>query len=68
VRSRDREVAREITRRAALFAHPLLASCNTPQYHWNESLNPAGAGRCANDCECDGLRSCLSGTCQGTAR
>jgi hypothetical protein len=68
VRSADADVAREITRRAALFAHPLQASCNTPQYHWNESLNAAGPGRCASDCECDGLRTCTAGACQGNAR
>ena len=37
-------------------------------YHWNEAWNPQGAGKCANDCECDGLRNCVSGSCTGEAR
>jgi hypothetical protein len=44
------------------------AACNNKEYRWNEAWNPQGAGRCANDCECDGLRTCTAGACQGTAR
>ncbi len=68
VRSEDADLVRAITQRAALFAHPPAAACNTPQYHWNEALNASGPGRCASDCECDGLRSCVAGSCQGAAR
>jgi hypothetical protein len=44
------------------------AVCNNKDYHWNEAWSPQGPGRCANDCECDGLRTCTAGACQGTAR
>jgi hypothetical protein len=68
VRSRDSELAREIERRVTLFARPTQAACNTKEYLWNEAWNAGGPGRCASDCECDGLRTCLAGLCQGTAR
>jgi hypothetical protein len=68
VRSRDPELAREIERRVTLFARPTQAVCNTREYLWNEAWNAGGPGRCASDCECDGLRTCLAGLCQGTAR
>ena len=68
VRSKDPELAREIERRASLFARPTQAACNTREYLWNEAWNAGGPGRCATDCECDGLRTCLAGSCQGSAR
>lgn len=68
IRSGDPEMAREIQRRAALFAHPVQAACNTREYHWNEAWNPGGPGRCMSDCECDGLRTCAAGLCQGNSR
>ena len=68
VRSSDPDVAREIERRASLFAHPVQATCNTREYLWNEAFNAGGPGRCASDCECDGLRTCTAGLCQGAAR
>ncbi len=68
VRSHDPELAREIHRRATLFARPTSAACNTREYLWNEATNLGGPGRCASDCDCDGLRTCLAGACQGTAR
>jgi hypothetical protein len=37
-------------------------------YHHDEAKNPKGAGSCASDCDCDGMRSCTSGVCQGKAR
>jgi hypothetical protein len=68
VRSRDAALAREIDRRASLFAHPVQAACNTREYLWNETWNAGGPGRCASDCECDGLRTCIGGRCEGAAR
>lgn len=68
VRSSDPGLAREIERRATLFARPAPAACNTREYSWNEAWNAGGPGRCATDCECDGLRTCTAGACQGTAR
>lgn len=68
VLSRDPDLAREIERRAGLFAHPVEAACNTREYRWNEAWNAGGPGRCATDCECDGLRTCTAGLCQGRAR
>ena len=68
MRSSDPELAREIGRRASLFAHPAQAACNTREYLWNEAWNAGGPGRCASDCECDGLRTCTAGLCQGAAR
>jgi hypothetical protein len=50
-------------------ARPLEAgACNKREYRWNEAWNPEGPGRCSSDCACDGLRTCASGACQGTAR
>ncbi len=42
--------------------------CNFVNYHHDEAKNAAGAGKCATDCDCDGMRTCAGGTCQGTAR
>src|SRR5258708_7249767 len=42
--------------------------CDYVNYHHDEAKNDGGAGHCATDCDCDGMRSCTSGTCQGTAR
>jgi hypothetical protein len=68
VRSQDPELAHEIERRVGVFARPAQAACNTREYLWNEAWNAGGPGRCASDCECDGLRTCLAGMCQGAAR
>jgi hypothetical protein len=42
--------------------------CNFVNFHHDEAKNAKGPGKCASDCECDGMRSCLSGKCSGTAR
>ena len=43
-------------------------NCDFYNYYHDESRNSAGASKCATDCDCDGMRSCKSGTCQGEAR
>jgi hypothetical protein len=43
-------------------------NCNFYNYYHDESKNSGGAGKCATDCDCDGMRSCASGACQGEAR
>lgn len=43
-------------------------NCDYYNYYHDESKNSAGAGKCATDCDCDGMRSCKSGACQGEAR
>ena len=43
-------------------------NCDYYNYYHDESKNPVGGGKCATDCDCDGMRSCKSGTCQGEAR
>lgn len=43
-------------------------NCDFYNYHHDESKNSGGAAKCATDCDCDGMRSCKSGTCQGEAR
>jgi hypothetical protein len=43
-------------------------NCNFYNYYHDESRNSGGAGRCGTDCDCDGMRSCASGTCQGQPR
>jgi hypothetical protein len=47
---------------------PADGQCNFVNYHHDEARNPKGAGQCGNDCDCDGMRGCVSGACQGTAR
>jgi hypothetical protein len=47
--------------------------CNNKDYHYQEKWTAKGevaaeAGKCSGDCECDGLRTCASGECSGTAR
>jgi hypothetical protein len=43
--------------------------CNFINYHHDEAKSVGGAGKCANDCDCDGMRTCgTSGVCQGAAR
>ena len=37
-------------------------------YIKDERYNLAGNGLCLNDCECDGLRTCVNGKCSGNAR
>jgi hypothetical protein len=43
-------------------------NCDYYNYYHDESKNTAGGGKCATDCDCDGMRSCKSGSCQGEAR
>ena len=43
-------------------------NCNFYNYYHNESKNSGGAGKCATDCDCDGMRSCKAGACEGSAR
>lgn len=43
-------------------------NCNFYNYYHDESKNSAGPGKCATDCDCDGMRSCKSGACDGEAR
>jgi hypothetical protein len=47
---------------------PADGQCDFVNYHHDEAKNAKGAGKCASDCDCDGMRSCVSGACQGTAR
>jgi hypothetical protein len=47
---------------------PADGQCDFVNYHHDEAKNAKGPGKCASDCDCDGMRSCASGTCQGTAR
>ncbi len=47
---------------------PADGQCNFVNYHHDESKNAKGPGKCASDCDCDGMRGCASGACQGTAR
>lgn len=42
--------------------------CEYYNYYHNESKNSGGPGKCTDDCECDGMRSCTSGVCEGEAR
>lgn len=43
-------------------------NCNYFNYYHDESKNPAGASKCATDCDCDGMRSCKAGLCDGEPR
>ena len=43
------------------------AGCTDPDYKHDESYNEGGANRCANDCDCDGARTCNKGWCTGDA-
>ena len=47
---------------------PADRQCNFVNFHHDEARNGQGAGACASDCDCDGMRSCVAGKCQGTAR
>lgn len=47
---------------------PADGQCDFVNYHHDEAKNPKGPSKCASDCDCDGMRSCVSGACQGTAR
>jgi hypothetical protein len=49
-------------------ANAAANSCNFVNYHHDEAKNAAGSGKCSNDCDCDGMRTCTSGSCTGTAR
>jgi hypothetical protein len=42
--------------------------CNFFNYHHDEAKNAAGAGKCTTDCDCDGMRDCRGGACDGVAR
>jgi hypothetical protein len=46
----------------------LLLASQPWQTHHDEAKNAKGPGKCASDCECDGMRSCVSGKCSGKAR
>jgi hypothetical protein len=45
---------------------PANNDCNYVNFHHDEAKN--AAGKCASDCDCDGMRTCKSGACEGTAR
>jgi hypothetical protein len=47
---------------------PADHQCDFVNYFHDETKNPQGPGACRSDCDCDGMRSCVSGTCSGTAR
>ena len=47
---------------------PADHQCNYVNFHHNEAKNVKGAGKCETDCDCDGMRSCVAGTCSGKAR
>jgi hypothetical protein len=47
---------------------PADGQCDFVNYHHDEARNAKGPGKCASDCDCDGMRSCTSGVCQGKAR
>lgn len=44
------------------------SDCNFVNYNHDEAKNAGGARKCATDCDCDGMRTCVAGTCEGTAR
>jgi hypothetical protein len=43
-------------------------NCDYYNYYHNEARNTAGPSKCATDCDCDGMRSCKAGTCEGQPR
>lgn len=47
---------------------PADGKCDFVNYRHDEARNPNGPGKCASDCDCDGMRSCTAGACQGKAR
>ena len=47
---------------------PADGKCDFVNYHHDEAKNATGPSACASDCDCDGMRSCTSGACTGTAR
>jgi hypothetical protein len=47
---------------------PADGQCDFVNYYHDEAKNPKGPGKCGSDCDCDGMRSCTSGACQGKAR
>jgi hypothetical protein len=47
---------------------PADGQCDYVNYHHNEAKNKKGPGKCASDCDCDGMRSCVDGACSGKAR
>ena len=47
---------------------PADRKCDYVNFYHNEAKNPKGSGKCASDCDCDGMRSCVSGKCTGVAR
>jgi hypothetical protein len=42
--------------------------CDFVNFHHNEAKNAKGPGKCESDCDCDGMRSCVEGSCSGKAR
>jgi hypothetical protein len=47
---------------------PADGQCDFVNFYHNEAKNPVGPGKCASDCDCDGMRSCVAGKCTGTPR
>jgi hypothetical protein len=47
---------------------PANNDCDYVNYHHDEAKSAAGAGKCASDCDCDGMRTCKAGACTGAAR
>jgi hypothetical protein len=43
-------------------------NCKYFNYYHDESKNEAGAGKCTTECDCDGMRACTGGACQGDPR
>jgi hypothetical protein len=66
--TRSCDVANGVCAGAARPEKLTAAVCNSKDYHYNEAWTKAGPGKCSGDCECDGLRTCESGKCAGTAR
>ena len=47
---------------------PADGKCDYVNYYHTEAKNKMGPGKCASDCDCDGMRSCVTGKCTGTPR
>jgi len=42
--------------------------CKYFNYYHDESKNAGSPGACATECDCDGMRACTGGACQGDPR
>ena len=42
--------------------------CKYFNYYHDESKTASGPGTCSTDCDCDGMRACTAGACQGDPR